>query len=77
MDKKPFDGPPSSADLILRAQRGDQSALSALFSRHMPMLQRWAHGKLPRWARAFDLERLGGEIVRGDHQPPALVPAFL
>jgi RNA polymerase sigma-70 factor, ECF subfamily len=53
MEKKPFDGPASSADLILRAQRGDRSALSALLSRHMPMLQRWAHGRLPRWARAF------------------------
>jgi len=26
------------------------------------------------WARAFALERLGGEILRGDHQPPVLEP---
>jgi|SRR5215472_14086157 len=43
----------SSTDLIVRAKRGDRSALSALLLRHMPMLRRWAHGKLPRWARAF------------------------
>jgi hypothetical protein len=28
------------------------------------------------WTRAFNLERLGGEILRGDHQPPILAPAF-
>jgi len=43
----------SSTDLIKRAQRGDRSALSALFVRHVPILRRWAHGRLPRWARAF------------------------
>jgi len=26
------------------------------------------------WARAFAIERLGGEILRGDHQPPVLEP---
>lgn len=29
-----------------------------------------------RWARAFQIERLGGEILRGDHQLPSLDPAF-
>jgi RNA polymerase sigma-70 factor (ECF subfamily) len=43
----------SSLDLIKRAQRGDRSALSALFVRHVPILRRWAHGRLPQWARAF------------------------
>jgi RNA polymerase sigma factor (sigma-70 family) len=43
----------SSMDLIKRAQRGDRSALSALLIRHVPILRRWAHGRLPRWARAF------------------------
>jgi len=43
----------SSMDLIKRAQRGDRSALSALLVRHVPILRRWAHGRLPRWARAF------------------------
>ena len=40
-------------DLVRRAQRGDRSALSALLLRHVPILRRWAHGRLPRWARAF------------------------
>jgi RNA polymerase sigma-70 factor (ECF subfamily) len=43
----------SSTDLIARAQQGDRSALSRLFGRHVPILKRWAHGRLPRWARAF------------------------
>jgi len=43
----------SSNDLIRRAKRGDQAALSALFLKHVPLLHRWAHGRLPRWARAF------------------------
>jgi len=47
------DPPPSSDDLIVRAKRGDRSALSALFGRHVPILRRWAHGRLPRWARVF------------------------
>ena len=43
----------SHDDLIARAKRGDRSALSALFLRHIPILRRWAHGRLPRWARMF------------------------
>jgi RNA polymerase sigma-70 factor, ECF subfamily len=53
MAKKPVESLPSSGDLIVRAQRGDRSALNALFLRHLPILQRWAHGRLPQWARAF------------------------
>jgi len=41
----------SSRELLLRARRGDRSALSALFARQMPGLRRWARGRLPRWAR--------------------------
>ena len=43
----------SSTDLIQRAKRGDRSALSSLFGRHVPILRRWAHGRLPSWARMF------------------------
>jgi RNA polymerase sigma-70 factor (ECF subfamily) len=52
MDKAGSDSS-SSTDLILRAKRGDRSALSALFGRHLPILRRWAHGRLPSWARVF------------------------
>jgi len=37
--------------LFQRAQHGDSSALQVLFSRHVGPLQRWARGRLPRWAR--------------------------
>ncbi len=38
--------------LLLRAQRGESGAVSALFQRLLPSLARWAHGRLPAWARA-------------------------
>jgi RNA polymerase sigma factor (sigma-70 family) len=37
--------------LMARAQAGDTGALDDLFSRHVPLLSRWARGRLPRWAR--------------------------
>lgn len=41
----------SSTRLLARARSGDSSALEALFARYVPALQRWASGRLPRWAR--------------------------
>lgn len=38
-------------DLLDRARGGDHAALNELFERHLPMLRRWTHGRLPRWAR--------------------------
>ncbi|HEY4261041.1 MAG TPA: hypothetical protein VGM98_12805 [Schlesneria sp.] len=37
-----------------------------------------AHGlrSNDRWLRAFQIERLGGEILRGDHNLPALDPVY-
>jgi RNA polymerase sigma-70 factor (ECF subfamily) len=40
-----------TSDLLDRARAGDQSALNQLFERHVPVLRRWASGRLPRWAR--------------------------
>jgi RNA polymerase sigma-70 factor (ECF subfamily) len=37
--------------LVLRARDGDEAALEALCVRYLPRLQRWAHGRLPSWAR--------------------------
>lgn len=37
--------------LVLRARNGDRAALDALCARYLPRLQRWAHGRLPAWAR--------------------------
>jgi RNA polymerase sigma-70 factor (ECF subfamily) len=41
----------STLQLIERAQSGDRSALDRLIARHLTPLRRWAHGRLPRWAR--------------------------
>jgi RNA polymerase sigma factor (sigma-70 family) len=47
--------PPPTADttveLLIRAKRGDSDALEQLFAREIPLLRRWASGRLPRWAR--------------------------
>jgi RNA polymerase sigma factor (sigma-70 family) len=41
----------SSLTLLERAQAGDRAALDLLVARYLPRLQRWASGRLPRWAR--------------------------
>jgi len=41
----------STVQLISRARNGDQAAIDCLFARHLKPLQRWATGRLPRWAR--------------------------
>jgi RNA polymerase sigma-70 factor, ECF subfamily len=41
----------STSYLIDRARAGDQEAMERLFLRHLKPLQRWASGRLPRWAR--------------------------
>ena len=40
-----------SAQLLRRAQQGDEHALDDLLSRYRPRLRQWASGRLPRWAR--------------------------
>jgi RNA polymerase sigma factor (sigma-70 family) len=41
----------STFQLIERARAGDEEALERLFARHLRPLQRWARGRLPKWAR--------------------------
>jgi RNA polymerase sigma-70 factor, ECF subfamily len=41
----------SSLALLLRAQSGDEAARDELCARYLPRLRRWAHGRLPPWAR--------------------------
>lgn len=41
----------TTSRLVGRAQAGDAEALNDLFSRHVPLLSRWARGRLPAWAR--------------------------
>jgi RNA polymerase sigma-70 factor (ECF subfamily) len=47
----PLDRQQSSLTLLARAQAGDRVALESLIARYLPRLQRWASGRLPRWAR--------------------------
>jgi RNA polymerase sigma-70 factor (ECF subfamily) len=41
----------SSYALLLRARDGDEDACNELCARYLPRLRRWAHGRLPGWAR--------------------------
>lgn len=41
----------SSVELVRRARTGDHRALDRLFARYLPILRRWAAGRLPGWAR--------------------------
>src|SRR6187200_1156969 len=43
--------PESTFSLTERARGGDEQALERLFARHLKPLQRWASGRLPKWAR--------------------------
>jgi RNA polymerase sigma-70 factor (ECF subfamily) len=46
------DGPADATySLLERVRGGDREALEVLFARHIPLLRRWATGRLPRWAR--------------------------
>ena len=50
--------------LLERARAGDREALEVLFARCVPLLRRWARGRLPRWARdAADTQDLVQETV--------------
>ena len=41
----------TSVELLARARGGDDLALNDLCARYLPRLQKWAHGRLPAWAR--------------------------
>jgi RNA polymerase sigma-70 factor (ECF subfamily) len=41
----------TSAQLLERARQGDEVAREQLYARHLPVLLRWASGRLPRWNR--------------------------
>ena len=40
-----------TVELLTRARAGDRLALDRLFERQIPILRRWAAGRLPQWAR--------------------------
>ena len=54
----------NSADLLQRAQAGDDTALVSLIGLYLPRLRRWAQGRLPARARdALDTEDIVQETV--------------
>jgi RNA polymerase sigma-70 factor (ECF subfamily) len=57
-----------------RAQSGDSSALDTLLARYRPRLQRWASGRLPRYARDMtDTDDLVQDAMLGTFKN---MPAF-
>jgi RNA polymerase sigma factor (sigma-70 family) len=57
-------GPESTVELLARARAGDAAALDAVFARAIPLLKRWASGRLPRWTRdVIDTDDLVQETV--------------
>lgn len=54
----------TSVALLRRARRGDAEALNRLYRRYLPLLRRWASGRLPPWARdLLDTEDLVQETL--------------
>src|SRR5229473_5236348 len=41
-----------SRELLRRVHGGDREAADRLFARYLPQLHRWAHRRMPRWARS-------------------------
>ena len=44
----------TSVELLAKVRAGDDGALERLLQRHVPLLRRWAGGRLPAWARDRD-----------------------
>jgi RNA polymerase sigma-70 factor (ECF subfamily) len=57
-----------TVELIIRARRGDHSAVEAILQRCLPPLTRWAHGRLPAAAR--------GALDTGDLVQDAAISAI-
>lgn len=54
--------------LLDRVRAGDDEALNVLMGRYLPLLERWATGRLPAWAR--------GTMETGDLVQETLIRAF-
>jgi RNA polymerase sigma-70 factor (ECF subfamily) len=63
-ETRPIRNAESTFRLLERARAGDREALEVLFARCVPLLNRWAQGRLPRWARdAADTQDLVQDTV--------------
>jgi RNA polymerase sigma factor (sigma-70 family) len=79
---QPGDSPEDSSDahssfaLLQRAQNGDEDARNELCVRYLPRLRRWAHGRLPDWARQhLDTEDIVQDtLMQSIRQLPAFTP---
>jgi RNA polymerase sigma factor (sigma-70 family) len=50
--RPPTEDPTDTTQTLVRlAAEGNREAADALFVRYAPAIRRWAHGRLPRWAR--------------------------
>jgi RNA polymerase sigma-70 factor (ECF subfamily) len=80
----------SSIALLERGRAGDAQALDILFARYLPLLNRWAAGRLPAWARDLSdtrdlvqdaltgtLKHLDGIDIRGPGALAAYVRAAI
>jgi RNA polymerase sigma factor (sigma-70 family) len=50
---QPPPDPLSSTQLLARLKTGDEDAFTLLMERYLVPLRRWAHGRLPSWARSM------------------------
>jgi len=66
----------SSFALLQRARNGDEEACNELCARYLPRLRRWAHGRLPDWARQhLDTEDIVQDtLMQSMRQLPAFTP---
>ena len=51
--ESPPEGLEATAALLARYRAGDERARDRLLARYLPLLRRWAHGRLPAGARAL------------------------
>jgi len=78
----PVDMPEDSSDaqssfaLLQRARNGDEDARNELCVRYLPRLRRWAHGRLPGWARQhLDTEDIVQDtLMQSIRQLPEFTP---
>jgi RNA polymerase sigma-70 factor (ECF subfamily) len=61
MSTVPVLDPEATVELLSRVRNGDEAALNRLIERCLPPLRRWAHGRLPAYARDM---RDTGDIVQ-------------
>ena len=73
-------------ELLDRLRNGDREALERLFARYLVPLRRWAHGRLPQWARTMSdtqdlvqdaVVRVLGHLATFEPHRPGALHAYL